>query len=547
MSAQSKLNRIFLHKWRPYTWLIILSLAVYAQTLNYGFSPLDDTWILVEKLDYVKDPGNIKQFFSTPLLGAERDYYRPLLTLSFMVDSILGEGKPFYYHLTNILLHAICSILVFILLQKFSISRSKAFLFSLVFAIHPIFVFNVAWIPGRNDILMTIFLILSMLFFLDYHKKGKLIWFIIHLVTMSLALLTKETSVLIPVVALLYAIFFPFNKKYKYFITILSWIVLTGSWFYLRSLVLSDILGISDILSWKTLVNILQSNVIAAGKIFVPVFITGKFPLWIGIISILLLLVSTFFMKIERIKLVLYGIGWFILCITLPAAFKGEFNDWWLYAAMIGVFILIGQLKVAFRNEYIPLFLIMILVGIFVVLTIHRNEIFKDEISFANYYLRSNPDNPTSLYFRGVSHAKNKNHKAAIRDLTKVLELKPGYTNAYYNRAVNYFRLKEFRKSIEDLNYVLKNSPPVPEDYYIRGISYFYIGEFQKAYDDLTICFRLSSQNPMAFYYMGLSCYELGKYDEGLDYLHKARERGCDVNPIVVNRFLDKKMKVVDN
>ncbi len=110
------------------------------------------------------------------------------------------------------------------------------------------------------------------------------------------------------------------------------------------------------------------------------------------------------------------------------------------------------------------------------------------------YSLCSNPNNPTSLYFRGVSHAKNKNHNAAI-----------------------------------------------------RGISYFYIGEFQKAYDDLTICFRLSSQNPMAYFYLGLCCYELGKYDEGLDHLYKARDMGYDVNPIVVNRFLDKKMKVVDN
>ncbi|MCK5838955.1 MAG: tetratricopeptide repeat protein, partial [Bacteroidales bacterium] len=356
-----------------------------------------------------------------------------------------------------------------------------------------------------------------------------------------------ETSVIIPVVALLYAILFPFNKKYKYFITILSWIVLIGSWFYLRSFILSDISEISEVFSQETLVTILQSNLLAAGKVFVPVFIAGKFPLWIGILSMLLLFASIYFMKVEKIKLVLYGIAWFFLCITLPAAFKGEFNEWWLYTAMIGVFISIGELKVSFRNQYIPLFLIMILTGIFVVMTIERNKIFRDEISFANYYLRSNPDNPTSLYFRGVSHAKNKNHIAAIKDLTRVLELKPGYTNAYYNRAINYFKIKEFRKSIEDLNYVLANSPPVADGYLVRGVSCFYIGKFQKAYDDFTICFRLSSQNPMAFYYMGLSCYELGKYDEGLNHLYRAREMGYEVNPIIINRFLDKKMKRVDN
>ena len=121
---------------------------------------------------------NIHWMFTTSLQG----HYQPLTWLSFTLDYSIWRDRPYGYHLTNIVLHSINSILFFwVCLQVLrrilgdGVSRG-AFLGAAVsaatFALHPMRVESVAWATERRDVLCAVFFLLAVGFYLRAVAKG---------------------------------------------------------------------------------------------------------------------------------------------------------------------------------------------------------------------------------------------------------------------------------------------------------------------------------------------------------------------------------------
>lgn len=155
----------------PYFWIIGLGLLTYIWTTFFGFSFLDDQALILENLGFLRNLANIPLAFTTEVfhaLHSSAAYYRPVLTLSFMIDSIFSGASPFFYHLSNVVIHLVASCVLFIFLQKIKIKRDLAFPFSLIFVVHPVLTQAVSWIPGRNDSLLALFSLASFAFILNY-------------------------------------------------------------------------------------------------------------------------------------------------------------------------------------------------------------------------------------------------------------------------------------------------------------------------------------------------------------------------------------------
>ena len=98
-------------------FIALAVLAVYASALRFNFLGLDDVEILKHRYYIIGDLSKIKLAFTTDaFLGANGSFYRPLQTVSFMLDALVGGQKPFIYHLTNLLLHIVAGLCVFWLL-----------------------------------------------------------------------------------------------------------------------------------------------------------------------------------------------------------------------------------------------------------------------------------------------------------------------------------------------------------------------------------------------------------------------------------------------
>ena len=119
--------------------------------------------------------------------------YRPLTILSFMLDG-LGGIWPFRFHLTNVLLHMVNSLLAYLLCLNLGLKRG-AILAALLFAVHPIHAEVVAGITfGRADLLACLFSFLSLLLYIHWHNRGAEKYYGLALAGFFLALLSKESA-----------------------------------------------------------------------------------------------------------------------------------------------------------------------------------------------------------------------------------------------------------------------------------------------------------------------------------------------------------------
>ncbi len=109
--------------------IVIISFGVYANSLKGEFI-WDDTH-LIKNNTYVKDWGNLlanltNDFFLFSQEEGKIGYYRPVITLSYMLDYSLWRIKPFGYHLTNIIFHALNCIVIYLLVLLLSENLSVA-------------------------------------------------------------------------------------------------------------------------------------------------------------------------------------------------------------------------------------------------------------------------------------------------------------------------------------------------------------------------------------------------------------------------------------
>lgn len=193
--------------WAPIL-VLILAAAVYVDGLSYQFV-WDDGPMVVQNPE-LRDLRNLPRFlradYTTLTSGAiDGHYYRPILALSLALDGTLWGLNPAAFHLTNILLHLVVTLLLGRFLLALGAAREIAVLAALIFAIHPAHVEVVAFVAARVDLLLTLCILGCAL---SYSRsktpgRGRTAWTLAALALQVLALLSKETAVTLPALLVL--------------------------------------------------------------------------------------------------------------------------------------------------------------------------------------------------------------------------------------------------------------------------------------------------------------------------------------------------------
>jgi hypothetical protein len=171
--------------------------------MAFGFAELDDRDLIVDDQAFLARWSSVWRAFTRAYMHTvdpQHRYYRPLVVVSYVIDAQWSGTRPFGYHATNVLVHALASVLCFALFLRLDFGRLVACLGALVFAVHPWLVCAVAWIPGRNDSLLAVFVFAAWLAFLSDARRPRCGARIGHLTLFGLALLTKETAAVLPLV-----------------------------------------------------------------------------------------------------------------------------------------------------------------------------------------------------------------------------------------------------------------------------------------------------------------------------------------------------------
>ncbi len=173
-----------------------------AQTVRSGFVNYDDGLYVYENAHVLHglSPREIVWAFTRLHAG----YWIPLTWISFMLDSQLYGLEAGGYHLTNVLLHAATTILLFLVLEQMTGRFWPCALVAALFAVHPLHVESVAWVTERKDLLSGLFFLLALRAYLGYVRgpssRGQYAAVMIFFV---LGLLAKPMLVTFPLVLLL--------------------------------------------------------------------------------------------------------------------------------------------------------------------------------------------------------------------------------------------------------------------------------------------------------------------------------------------------------
>ncbi len=175
--------------------VLIFSLAfgLYVNTLQHGFVYDDVT--LIEQNQQVKS----SQW--TEIMSPKG--YRPIRTLTYAMNFVLGGTDPYGYHLFNVLLHASNAVLVLFLFWCWSHAKILAVAGALFFAVHPVQTAAVAYVSGRKDLLATFFVLLGCLCYRFYRERKKRYLPVLVAFCFILAILSKEVAIVFPALLLL--------------------------------------------------------------------------------------------------------------------------------------------------------------------------------------------------------------------------------------------------------------------------------------------------------------------------------------------------------
>jgi Tfp pilus assembly protein PilF len=184
--------------------LLAATFVAYLPALSAGFIWDDDDYVTNNLA--IQSPTGLGPIWTKP--GTTVQYY-PMVFTTFWLEHRMWKLDPAGYHATNVLLHALCAFLFYLLLDQLKVPG--AVLAAFAFALHPVCVESVAWITERKNVLSTLFYLSSALLFLrtyDIETGGLRLsrrWgrYVASLALFALALFSKTVASTLPVALLI--------------------------------------------------------------------------------------------------------------------------------------------------------------------------------------------------------------------------------------------------------------------------------------------------------------------------------------------------------
>lgn len=537
---------------RPYIIIIVLGFLLYFQALFFNFSYLDDNTLILDNQSFLNNFGNIFQAFQIDvfhLFNHSAAYYRPILTVSLMLDYQLGGITPFIYHFTNIVLHLIAVCLVFSFFIRLKYRQDLAFLFSIIFLVHPVLTQAVAWIPGRNDSLLAIFFLSFFILFLKYLETEKQKYLLGCFSFFAIALFTKETALFSLPIIVFYLYFINKEKKNKfnalYFFGILTGIV--GLWFIFRHFALQNsmAMSLSDML--KSVFFNLPALIQFLGKIFFPFNLTvlpiiQDTTFTYGVVAIFLLALMIFFTKSKRWNLILFGLGWFF-AFLLPSFIRpnssltADFIEHRLYVPIIGFFILVMETEIAKKFDYkktVALIFAGIIIVIFSVISFSHSRNFVDRLAFWKNAVQNSPHYPLAHRNLGAMYYLADNLDEAEKEFNKALELNPNEEMGHNNLGLIYMKRGEGERAEAEFKKELEINPYYDAAYFNLGLLYYQLGRKEETEALWKKTLEINPNYGDAWRNLAILFYEKKNFTEATEFAKGAYLRGVQLPPELI-------------
>ncbi|MBI5804722.1 tetratricopeptide repeat protein [candidate division TA06 bacterium] len=510
-----------------------LGFLLYFRALGLGYVSLDDEHLIVQNYPHISNHANLPQAFLKDVYWRNPGtYYRPLLNVSLMLDAAWGGTKPFAYHFTNILLHLACGLLIFAFFQKLGFGRLRSFADSLFYIAHPALVQAAAWIPGRNDTLLTLMILAGFIFLIRYLEKHKVYDLFGHFIFFGLACLTKEAAVVFPVMGLVFIwAGFKENLSLKKLTPLITgWVIILAGWYGMRWLAISPAVNAHE-RQFANFKEILIGLVSYTGKVFFPFNLSvlplaGDVKIFWGLMAIALMLALALVKGIHNRKMFFFGLGWYLLFL-LPTFVKlaGQINylEHRLYLPLTGVVVMLLETNLVRKITLKPALMagLPVLIVFGVLATRHIAD-FKSDQTFWGNAARTSPNSGLAHQMLGRAWVRAQQPALAEWEFLRAAQLDPKGPSIPNDLALLYLDYGRFQKAGEQFQKVLQLDPNYANVRNNLALVYFNLGMLDSSRHQLQEAIRLDPSAPQPYDNLGVLLMQAGKLDSAEYHLKKA-------------------------
>ncbi|MDB4349740.1 tetratricopeptide repeat protein [Omnitrophica bacterium] len=535
--------------------IILLGLAVYANSLDGEF--LWDDLHLIEENVHIKDWSNISDIFTKDtrgVSGGRTFYHRPIQMLTYMVDHFLWGLNVNGYHLTNILLHIMAALCLYWLINILYSDRALSLITSALFVVHPVHTEAVAYISGRTDPLAAFFILLCIISYMKHLASKGAGAYSIMLLSYALALLSRESSLVLPLLLFLcYYSFFGINTSilatekrvaHKQLLPILA---ITFIYIFLRFTVLSSLLPdtSTNATLFKRTPGFFAAIIDYIRILFLPVdlhmeygnklfsIIDPKVILGVSISSLLLVYA---FKKKSSDSLVSFSICWFFMAL-LPVSniypVGAYMAEHWLYLPSIGFFLILAKsLLRLYRTErfkIVAVGLLIVLLTFYSYLTVKQNSYWREPITFYKRTLRYAPKSWKTYNNLGMVYSSMDNNRDAVRMFEKAIEVNPKNVEAYYSLGHIYYNTDRMQEAISQFKKAIEIDPEHVRAYNSLGVVHASINAREEAIRLFKKALEIGADYAPAHRNLAKAYYDKGQYNLAAKHCYKAIELGYEV------------------
>ena len=493
--------------------IALAAILAYGQTAFYEFSYLDDHRLVVNNREFLGNIRNVGRVWTEDAFRVDPTsdaYYRPVFVLSFMLDVLAGGGRPQICHATNVVLHALACWLLYRVLLCLGSGPGVSLSVALLFCLHPVNVQAVAWIPGRNDILLSVFAMGAILTLRHYFTASgarRMAAYVGHISCFAAALFSKESApMMLPFLCLL-AVYWALQKLAVHEETtrrpsvlnalrqafLLEWGICLLVWFALRHAALGAP-GITARMSWSAVWEGLAGIVVLFGKTVLPVDLAilpevNGAHIAYGCV-VLLTCVAVVVVHARRSRrtttILLGGLAWGFALLLPPLLMATgmtadvRFMEHRLYAPLIGFAVFwahSGMLHSSGRAQANSAatahWLTYTAVAVyFAVSAIHGSTHFKDRRTLAAAVLRQSPGSILAHTNMGVIHHLDGNLKDALRHYHTARDLDPRHPLPHLNLGILLIKEALPQEALPHLERASKLAPTwyLPHEYLAQAL-----------------------------------------------------------------------------
>jgi tetratricopeptide (TPR) repeat protein len=533
--------------------LIFVAVLPYLNSLFNGFVQDDNRQVLFNP--YLRSFSHLREIFATNVwsyVGAQgtTNYYRPLMTLGYLLCYQFLGPLAYGFHLANLVWNAGVVCLVFLVTERVFRDRRLGLAAAVIFALHPIHSESVDWIAAVTDLQLTLFYLLTFWFFLKVAKPG------LHhplvpssvrrelrggaaelgmVLSFTLALLAKEPAATLPFLATFFEHFLredrtrtSFRQKFSRYFTL--WL-LEVAYLLFRTRIfggLAPVLQLPQISRREAFYSSFALVAQYVWKLLWPVHLCGFYAFHKSValsdprvIAGFLVLglslgVGAFFWKRER--LISFALLWFFLNLApvLNPRWLGAnvFTERYLYLPSLGfcwIAAWVGQrlwMRLAkppaartFHQAGLAALAILCLVR-----TVTRNRVWRDDSTFYRTTLAAQPEALALRINLGAVYWNHGSPDQAEAEWREALRRAPNHWLILNNLGLVSARKKHYDEAIEDFQRSIRLRPNFADSHMNLGRTYAETGAVDKAEAQLRAAVALAplyveARNELAKFY----------------------------------------------